>query len=212
MGNINSGDYELLTTQGANGRFHKLTHILLESGLSKISFPNVLEVGSGDGEHVSYVKHSYDHYIASDIIEPKNLEAYMSQKISFVVADIEQLPFQDETFDRVIVTCVLHHIVNIDKAAKELRRVMKPGGTLSIMLPTDPGIVFRFSRKVFSDRNLKKLGIENISYLRAMEHRNHYLAIVAILRNSFELDMIRTRGFPFNNFLCYRKTSIWQRQ
>jgi ubiquinone/menaquinone biosynthesis C-methylase UbiE len=44
------------------------------------------------------------------------------------VADAESLPYDDETFDIVIGHAVLHHIPDLDKAFREILRVLKPGG------------------------------------------------------------------------------------
>lgn len=50
------------------------------------------------------------------------------------VADAEQLPFDDETFDAVYSFGVLHHTPNTAKAVNEVHRVLKPGGRIIIML------------------------------------------------------------------------------
>ena len=44
------------------------------------------------------------------------------------VADAEQLPYEDESFDLVIGHAVLHHIPDLDLAFAEILRVLKPGG------------------------------------------------------------------------------------
>jgi ubiquinone/menaquinone biosynthesis C-methylase UbiE len=44
------------------------------------------------------------------------------------VADAEQLPYDDNTFDIVIGHAVLHHIPDLDLAFQEVLRVLKPGG------------------------------------------------------------------------------------
>ncbi len=44
------------------------------------------------------------------------------------VADAEQLPYDDDTFDLVMGHAVLHHIPDLDAAFAEILRVLKPGG------------------------------------------------------------------------------------
>jgi ubiquinone/menaquinone biosynthesis C-methylase UbiE len=53
---------------------------------------------------------------------------------SIRVADAENLPFPDNTFDLGYSFGVLHHSPNTEKAVAELIRVIKPGGELKIML------------------------------------------------------------------------------
>ena len=52
----------------------------------------------------------------------------------FLVANAEELPFQDSSFDIVTAMGVLHHTPNIDKAIGEIYRVLKPGGRVALML------------------------------------------------------------------------------
>ena len=49
-----------------------------------------------------------------------------------VVASAENIPFQDEIFDLVIATSVFEYIQNPFEAAKEIYRVLKPGGSLLV--------------------------------------------------------------------------------
>ena len=44
------------------------------------------------------------------------------------VADAEQIPYDDATFDVVVGHAVLHHIPDLDAAFREVLRVLKPGG------------------------------------------------------------------------------------
>jgi SAM-dependent methyltransferase len=44
------------------------------------------------------------------------------------VADAEDLPFDDASFDLVFGHAVLHHLPDLDRAWREIHRVLKPGG------------------------------------------------------------------------------------
>ena len=48
--------------------------------------------------------------------------------IEFVGGDIEQMPFEDNSFDVVISNCVLNLVPDKSKAFSEVFRVLKPGG------------------------------------------------------------------------------------
>jgi len=50
------------------------------------------------------------------------------------LADAENLPFPDETFDVVYSYGVMHHSPDTEKCLREAGRVLKPGGTARVML------------------------------------------------------------------------------
>jgi demethylmenaquinone methyltransferase/2-methoxy-6-polyprenyl-1,4-benzoquinol methylase len=47
-----------------------------------------------------------------------------------VQADVIDLPFEDSTFDRVIISFGLRNVSELDKAVKEMYRVLKNGGIM----------------------------------------------------------------------------------
>ncbi|MGD9593101.1 MAG: methyltransferase domain-containing protein, partial [Candidatus Berkiella sp.] len=46
----------------------------------------------------------------------------------FLLADVEALPFLDLSLDSVMLSCLLHHLPNPALCAKDVFRVLKPGG------------------------------------------------------------------------------------
>lgn len=52
-----------------------------------------------------------------------------------ILADIHELPIDDGSFDFVLLTEVLEHVAEPQRALTELRRVLAPGGTLLLTVP-----------------------------------------------------------------------------
>ncbi len=50
--------------------------------------------------------------------------------------DVFSLPFRDGRFDRVICSEVMEHVHDYPAALRELTRVLRPGGTMGITIPT----------------------------------------------------------------------------
>ena len=51
------------------------------------------------------------------------------ENIKYQIADIQELPFEDESFDVVIANGMLYHVLDIKKGLSEVRRVLKKDGT-----------------------------------------------------------------------------------
>jgi SAM-dependent methyltransferase len=64
----------------------------------------------------------------------------------FVVADGEALPFPDSAFDAIWGNAILHHL-ELPKAGRELRRVMKPGGVAVFCEPWGGNPLLAFARR-----------------------------------------------------------------
>jgi ubiquinone/menaquinone biosynthesis C-methylase UbiE len=95
----------------------------------------VLEIGAGDGMNFAHYGPATDEVVA---VEP---EPYLREKatpraeaavpsISVVEGTAEALPFEDDSFDVVVVCLVLCTISDLESALDEVRRVLKPGGSL----------------------------------------------------------------------------------
>jgi demethylmenaquinone methyltransferase/2-methoxy-6-polyprenyl-1,4-benzoquinol methylase len=71
----------------------------------------------------------------------------------------EQLPFEDATFDAYTIAFCIRNVTRIDKALKEARRVLKPGGhfmCLEFSKVVQPGLAQIYDTYSFSI--LPKLG------------------------------------------------------
>lgn len=114
----------------------------LFSGLmpvSELSGKKVLEIGCGLGAHSEMLARAGAELTSIDL-SPVSVEATKRRfalknlKGNIQVADAENLPFTDESFDYVWSWGVIHHSPNTVKCAQEITRVLKPGGQLGIML------------------------------------------------------------------------------
>ena len=185
------------------GLVTSLLHKSLERHIQRKNFANILEIGGNVGEHLPFVKHGFDNYIVSDIRviheEEQNKELLPSQKsVTYEVADCQNLQYSNKMFDRVIVTCVLHHISELEVALKEINRVTNAGGQIDILLPCDPGMLYRFSRQISSLRKARKLKrYQEARLFHAREHRNHFDSILTLIKNEFARSSITVRYSPF---------------
>jgi phosphatidylethanolamine/phosphatidyl-N-methylethanolamine N-methyltransferase len=179
-------------------RVSNLYHKLLERNFRSNFNHRILEVGANKKEHFNFVVDNFTSYVMTDIRESSDSTKIRNERVEFRQADVEHLPFDESVFNRVISTCVFHHVANPEKAFEEVRRVLVDGGFFSLMLPNDPGLAYRFFRGITSLRRAQKFGVLNMAKLaHAREHRNHYLSLLTILNWVFREDEISVRNFPF---------------
>ncbi len=67
---------------------------------------------------------------ASERLRLHNIDA----ELVLLSQDAERLPFEDASFDHIHSSGVLHHTPDPVKIMKEFRRILKPGGTVNIMV------------------------------------------------------------------------------
>ena len=167
------------------------SHSFLEKKFdSSKFFTKVLEVGAGSGKHLHYVKHGFEEYVLSDSnpnmikLAEENAPNKHRGLLSFEVIQAEALPYEDNCFDRLIAAHVLEHMYSPHLVLKEWVRVLKPGGTLSVLIPTDPGIAWRIGRYLGPRGKALKMGFP-YDYIMAREHVNSCNSLIALLRYYF---------------------------
>jgi len=90
----------------------------------------VLDVGANDGEFMKLLKEKRDCEVYG--IDPSEVAIAKAKEkgIEVILGDAEHLPFEDNTFDYVTLNEVLIHLVDPVAVLKEIRRVLKPEGSL----------------------------------------------------------------------------------
>lgn len=163
---------------GAVGRVSLAGHELLERPLSSESeFRRVLEVGGGGYDHRPHVRHRFTEYVRSDI-DARTLGGRGCQ------CDGRALPFQTGAFDRLISIYNLEHLLEPHLVLKEWARVVRPGGVLSIAIPTEGGVAWGLGRRLTTRRHFRRLGFD-YDYILAREHVNSCSRLVALIRHYF---------------------------
>ena len=60
----------------------------------------------------------------------ESARAALGERAEYVVADAQELPFADSSFDVVVANHMLYHVSDRPKALAEIARVLVPGGVL----------------------------------------------------------------------------------
>ena len=113
------------------GKVHKLL------GPSPGPFGRSLELGAGTGYFTLHllaagvVREAVATDIAPGMVRVLEANARrMGLSVETAACPAEQLPFEDASFDLVLGHAILHHIPDLTRAFAEMRRVLRPGGTV----------------------------------------------------------------------------------
>lgn len=138
----------------------KITRTHLEAFLSRhASDERALDVGSGGSSYGRF----FPNRVSVDINPARKPD---------VIADAHALPFKDSEFALVLCTEVLEHVRDPRAAIAQMRRVLKPGGTLILTtrfiypIHDAPGDYWRFTRyglaELFAEWDIAELTPETI--------------------------------------------------
>ncbi len=148
-----------------------------------------LDVGCGAGRHV----------VAADALGARALGLDVSRGEfprtggSFLLGDGARLPFRDATFDRVVCTEVLEHVLDPDAAVREIARVLAPAGRVAVSVPTSftEDVFWRFRGyaftpgghiRIFRTGELARLLARNGLGLYDMRYRHSIASVYWLLR------------------------------
>ena len=118
----------------------------------------IIDVGSGTGDLVKIIQRKNPNVSITSIDLNFEMLKYgknnfaNNKNINWINCNAEELPFQDDLFDKYIISFCLRNITYIDKALSEAMRILKPGGTffcLEFSTPQSPLVnkIYKFYKK-----------------------------------------------------------------
>ncbi|WP_079253863.1 class I SAM-dependent methyltransferase [Endozoicomonas arenosclerae] len=161
----------------------------------------VLDVGCGEGRHsiAAWLEAKVDvtglDLCENDLQTARNKQQEAVQylegseedrSIKFIQGNALELPFEDNTFDKIICSEVLEHIPDYQGVLAEIKRVLKPDGLLAVSVPRawPEEICWKLSKayhqvegghiRIFNSTHLRH-DIESLGWQRYSRHWAHAL-------------------------------------
>lgn len=172
-----------------------------------------LEIGAGIGGHLAYEQLDNQQYYCVELRE--NMAKEIQRKfpsVTTLIGDCQKpLPFEQGYFDRIFAIHVFEHLTDLPAAIKEVHRLLRPEGILSIVIPCDPGFLYGLARKISAERLFKKRYKLPYQWFIRREHINSPAEIKERIGASFTI--IDTTFFPLglpsiNLNLCMGITAV----
>lgn len=106
---------------------------------------SIVDIGCGTGSMLQMIEQNTDDevkLVGVDLSEGMISEASKkaNDRMTFMVGDVENLPFEDNSFDAVLCMHSFHHYPNPEKAMSELFRICTEGGAVYIVENYKKGI------------------------------------------------------------------------
>ena len=147
----------------------------------------LLDIGALDAPYTRYL---HNRTIVMDVVEtgrfgfsPEMLRAIKSSQRNLVpiIATAEALPFTSDTFDKIICTEVMEHIVNDKNAISEMARVLKPDGQVFVTTPNGEKVPLTSGIKEhirhYTEHDLKSLFFHHFESV-LVERRFHFIRLL----------------------------------
>ncbi|MEN6468869.1 MAG: class I SAM-dependent methyltransferase, partial [Smithella sp.] len=129
---------------------------------------NILEAGTGKGYFSLALARLGFHFTTFDISATEQWYAGLNLAyhglagyVRFDVADLERLPYPDDSYDVIFAVNIIHHLASVEPAVNELIRVLSPSGKI-----------------VLSDFNEKGLAV--LDQIHALDGRKHELGAATL--------------------------------
>ena len=102
----------------------------------------VAEIGSGGGHVLRMFPRSRLTAIdVSDVYIETARQNLTGYDVRFLKGEVHTLDLSDESFDRIICTEVLEHVVDSEAVLAAMARLVRPSGTVVVTIPNDPLIL-----------------------------------------------------------------------
>jgi SAM-dependent methyltransferase len=143
-----------------------------------------LEIGIGEGSHLRLEQSENYFGVDRDV-------ALIRHHTNIAAADADiGLPFRTSSFDRVLAIHVLEHLANLPSALQEIRRIMKPGGLFSAVVPCEGGWAYTLGRNLTSRRIFERKFGKKFDWMMAYDHVNNVQEVLTEIRKKFCVERI----------------------
>lgn len=129
-----------------------------------------------------------------EMLDMAQKRSFGTHEISFIEGDAQAIPLPANTIDAVTIAYGIRNVKDPIKCFQEVYRVLKPGGSFSILELTEPkNPLIRFSHRLYLNHILPKLG----GLLTQKPEAYRYLSssIQAFVHPTVLTDNLNTLGF-----------------
>ncbi|WP_082174055.1 methyltransferase domain-containing protein [Clostridium niameyense] len=170
----------------------------------------ILDVGTGTGKVLKtlYNKYPEGNYYGIDVSAGMMSKIDASLGFNLSQSKVEDLSlFEDNSFDVVTARMILHHSEDLNKAFREVKRILKPGGKFIVCEGTPPD---RYSVKFYEEmfkykENRHTFLLDDLTNLFVNADFKDIFSRTIVLNDMSLNNWLNNAGVPFRNLDIIRK-------
>jgi len=193
----------------------KLEFELIE--LTNISNPKgwkVLDVGCGSGIQIEFLAKKFPEIESLTGVDSSKslidlaLSSKKDARCNYIVSDMHNLPFEDQSFDFVYSRYTVHYSNDMCKVMNELYRILKPGGM--VYLQVVHPIYELFKKKSKDYESTEEATFSPQTSTLEIKHVTHTISqyVNAALKSGLKLNNIEERFGGSSNIDSYRIPTV----
>jgi SAM-dependent methyltransferase len=162
--------------------------------LRDAAWKRVADLGCGKGFYVRKAAQRQIETVGVDFFKNHVKEAHLASKFPnafFILGDVENLPLRNGSFDLVILSETLEHVLSERNVLMNVHRILTPNGTALI---TVPNLFNLTSRKILWSNIISTLRKEELWLRFGIIHRSYSPNFLKRLVSAHNLKVIRIRS------------------
>lgn len=155
-------------------------------GLKRFKEKKVLDLGCGNGEDAVELARFAKLVIGIDIEKKSEWKKIKAKNLKFKIAFAEKLPYKNDTFDGLFLKDVIHHVKDMDKTLKEIKRVTTKNALIILIEGNRYNPLFYIhmtkihGHEHLTQNHFKKLVIKYFPQARFEHFESHYIPFLPL--------------------------------
>lgn len=141
--------------------YFKQVNLKLKKMLGNVEGKEVLDIGCGRGNLSFYLARKGANVIGIDLSKNfinfcKNKPTKLNLKVEFRVMNAQIPDFEDNTFDIIVGSRIIHHLPDVELFFRECKRLLKKKGFITFIEPLKKNPIVEMNRKHLNPKKRTK--------------------------------------------------------
>src|SRR5574340_440224 len=113
----------------------------MPQAIPKKEIKSIADLGCGSGRFLNFLQKTYAAKVfgvdpSKKMLREAKQMAGRNKRIKLLKGSAEAIPLKDKSVDLIFISLAFHHFNKMDKAMKEIKRILRPQGLVAVRQPT----------------------------------------------------------------------------